>query len=187
MTNPITWTTTSSTIPMTSSSNFSPWTSLPITHRTKVPLEHRQKNNSTIADDFGEHSTNQSNFDNKIIWISLGATAIICTLTVFVILCQRDKIAKFLRKSENPDVLDDAFYYTDVSMGRRENQPNSVTYENVIPNLLLNEPNYIELDFNVQKNSNPENAAAEINSTTLNQKRDIKGYVDSVIYAELRK
>jgi hypothetical protein len=57
----------------------------------------------------------------------------------------------------------------------------------VTPNLLLNELNYIELEFNVQKNSNPENAAAEINSTTLNQKRDIKGYVDSVIYAELRK
>jgi hypothetical protein len=73
-------------------------------------------------------------------------------------------------------------------MGRRENRSDSVTYENVIPNLLHNEPiTYVELDFNVQKNSNPENAAAEINSTTLNQKRDIKGYVDSVIYAELRK
>ncbi len=83
--------------------------------------------------------------------------------------------------------MDDAFYYTDVSMGRRDNQSESETYENVTPNLLLNELNYIELEFNVQKNSNPENAAAEINSTTLNQKRDIKGYVDSVIYAELRK
>ncbi len=94
----------------------------------------------------------------------------------------------FLRKSENPDVLDDAFYYTDVSMGRRENQSDSVTYENVIPNLFFNEPiSYIELDFNVQKNSKSENAAAEVNSTTLQQKRDIKGYVDSVIYAELRK
>jgi hypothetical protein len=72
-------------------------------------------------------------------------------------------------------------------MGRRDNQSESETYENVTPNLLLNELNYIELEFNVQKNSNPENAAAEINSTTLNQKRDIKGYVDSVIYAELRK
>lgn len=84
--------------------------------------------------------------------------------------------------------MDDAFCYTDVSMGRRDNQSESVTYENVTPNLLLKELNYIELEFNVQKNSNPlENAAAEINSTTLNQKRDIKGYVDSVIYAELRK
>jgi hypothetical protein len=78
--------------------------------------------------------------------------------------------------------VDDAFYYTDVSMGRRDNQSESVTYENVTPNLLLNELNYIELEFNVQKNSNSENAAAEINPTTgLNKKRD------SGIYAELRK
>ncbi|XP_046462195.1 uncharacterized protein LOC124208486 [Daphnia pulex] len=228
------WTMTSSTLlPITSFPNFSRSTFLPITHWTETPLEHRQKSNSTTTD-FSEQSPNESSFDYKILWVSLGATAVVCTLAVFVILfCQRAKIAKFLRKSENPDVVDDAFYYTDVSMRRLENQsaidsvtyenvtPNvllnyteldfnvqknlnpenaaseinstnqseSVTYENVIPNLLHNEPiTYVELDFNVHKNSNPENVAAEINSTTgLNQKRDIKGYVDSVIYAELRK
>jgi hypothetical protein len=74
-------------------------------------------------------------------------------------------------------------------MGRREDQSaiDSVTYENVTPNVFVKEFNYIELDFGVQKNSNLENAAAEINCTTLKQESDIKGYVDSVIYAELRK
>jgi len=74
-------------------------------------------------------------------------------------------------------------------MGRREDQSaiDSVTYENVTPNVFVKELNYIELDFGVQKNSNLENAAAEINYTTLKQKSDIKGYVDSVIYAELQK
>lgn len=76
-------------------------------------------------------------------------------------------------------------------MRRRENNqqpaPDIVTYENIIPNLfLINEPVYTELDLSVQHNLNSENAAAGINSTPL-QKRDIKSYVDSVIYADLHK
>lgn len=104
----------------------------------------------------------------------------------------RAKIATFLRKSGNPDIVDDAFYYRDLSTRKCENQPApdivtlSPTYENIIPNMLLNEavrePTYTELD-----NLDPENAAAGINSMPIKQKRDLKSYVDSVIFAELKK
>jgi hypothetical protein len=76
-----------------------------------------------------------------------------------------------------------------MSTKRRENQhaPDIVTYENIIPNLCPEEVIYTELDLSAQHNFNPENAAAGMNSTLLEQKRDIKSYVDSVIYAELQK
>jgi hypothetical protein len=80
--------------------------------------------------------------------------------------------------------VDDAFYYTDVSMGRRDNQSESVTYENVTPNLLLNELNYIELEFNVQKNSNPENEAAEINPTNPSESVTYENVIPNLLHNE---
>nr|CAH0112156.1 unnamed protein product [Daphnia galeata] len=194
--NPVTSTTTSSTedsvtteseLPITSYLNVTRFP--PITHQKWTTIQYRQKENSTPAGFSDKQSPKKSN-DNTILWISLGAAAVVFTVIVFVVFCQRSKIAKFLRKSGNRDIADDAFYYRDMSMRRRENQqpaPDIVTYENIIPNLfLINEPVYTELDLSVQHNLNSENAAAGINSTPL-QKRDIKSYVDSVIYADLHK
>ncbi len=83
--------------------------------------------------------------------------------------------------------MDDAFYYTDMSMGRREYQSaiDIVTYQNVTPNLLLNEPNYIELEFNVQENSNPaENGTAEINSTNQSESVTYENVIPNLLHNE---
>jgi hypothetical protein len=71
-------------------------------------------------------------------------------------------------------------------MGRREYQSaiDSVTYENVTPNLLLNEPNYIELEFNVQENSNPENEAAEINPTNPSESVTYENVIPNLLHNE---
>jgi hypothetical protein len=82
----LTWTTPSSTeLPVTSYSNFT--LSPPVTHLTWTPLVYRQQNNSIT--EIEEQSKNKNKGDT-ILWISLGAAALVVILTAFIILfCQR--------------------------------------------------------------------------------------------------
>ncbi|XP_057366112.1 uncharacterized protein LOC130686969 [Daphnia carinata] len=143
------------------------------------------ENNSAI--NLNEGSLNQE-YNYLIIWFSLAAAAVVFILVGCAILfTQRSKIMKCLGSKNNQDILDNAFFYRDMSLSRRQNQvpPQNDLYENIIPVVYNKETIYAELDL-APNNVNQEGEAAG-RSFPARQSHGIVNQENSVIYAELQK